>query len=416
MQDAEARGPAEISDAFHHPALNTDPRILCAAASTCRAWREAVQQCGARNTAVEEVDGLPWELYLEAAQQLLQQALQPAAAVPPAAAVSLAAVAAAGQDAAAAVPAGQQQQQQQRLALSAINSFALTKFTSAAFVTGMLAALPADSLTHLRWHYEGGPVDGPDVSAALVRLTNLQRLSVHIWEPPYSWLAGVAQLIRLTSLTLAGTWPGDPQQLQQLLAQPLPLRELSIHDRHELPLLDLSQLTQLQVFKHCVEGLDAVFPSQLQQLKTAGLQQLGLRYYMNGQLVAASSAIWTQLPQLCQLVVELFDECGLQDDPDLIGLPSMRQWQAIINGVAAAPNLTKLHLDAACSDDDDGDKGLTNLRHLRILFDDGAWRAPIAMLAGLANLKGLSIRRIRLAGLANLKELAIRNPFRFTFS
>lgn len=38
--------------ALEHPAASTDPRVLCAAARSCRAWREAVQQCPAHNTAV----------------------------------------------------------------------------------------------------------------------------------------------------------------------------------------------------------------------------------------------------------------------------------------------------------------------------------------------------------------------------
>jgi hypothetical protein len=41
-----------LSIALEHPALSTDPRILCTAARACNAWREAVQQCQVRSTAV----------------------------------------------------------------------------------------------------------------------------------------------------------------------------------------------------------------------------------------------------------------------------------------------------------------------------------------------------------------------------
>ncbi|KAF6254173.1 hypothetical protein COO60DRAFT_1666203 [Scenedesmus sp. NREL 46B-D3] len=66
--------------------------------------------------------------------------------------------------------------------------------------TGMLAALPAHSLTHLDINELGHPVNDPAASAALARLTNLQRLRAQIYGGPYSCLAGVAQLTRLTWL------------------------------------------------------------------------------------------------------------------------------------------------------------------------------------------------------------------------
>jgi uncharacterized membrane protein len=43
----------ELPIALSHTALNTDFKILCRAAQVCRSWRDAVQQCTARNVAVE---------------------------------------------------------------------------------------------------------------------------------------------------------------------------------------------------------------------------------------------------------------------------------------------------------------------------------------------------------------------------
>jgi hypothetical protein len=107
--------------ALEHPALSTDPQILCAAAKACRSWRDAVQRCGSSSTAVvlnthatlqqlcsfarwlprhaSLVNSLTFETpkpycsrldhddaackaHMDAAQHVLQQALQLAAVVP----------------------------------------------------------------------------------------------------------------------------------------------------------------------------------------------------------------------------------------------------------------------------------------------------------------------------------------------
>jgi hypothetical protein len=39
--------------ALEHPALSSKQQVLCAAACVCRDWRQAVQQCGIRNTHVQ---------------------------------------------------------------------------------------------------------------------------------------------------------------------------------------------------------------------------------------------------------------------------------------------------------------------------------------------------------------------------
>ncbi|KAF6257867.1 hypothetical protein COO60DRAFT_1701593 [Scenedesmus sp. NREL 46B-D3] len=276
--------------------------------------------------------------------------------------------------------------------------------------TGMLAALPAHSLTHLDLQGLHGPVDGPAASAALARLTHLQRLRIDIWRAPYSCLAGVAQLNRLTWLELHGFRSDSEQPLQLLLAQPLPLRVLRLSSFITLPSLDLSRLTQLQEFSYRGSELpDAVFPSQLQQLELysvgsnkllqavmqlqqlrrvtfscisgasepllsrlaqmPALQQLVLVYH-SGQQAAAAAVTWPQLPQLRELAV-----CLLNDGP------SRRQWQTIFNGVAASTSLTKLGLEAAFRGDGDGDEDEGA---------DGTWNASCAKLAGLTNLRQLS--------------------------
>jgi hypothetical protein len=38
--------------ALAHPAVSTEPKLLCKAALVSKIWRQAVQQCGACNTAV----------------------------------------------------------------------------------------------------------------------------------------------------------------------------------------------------------------------------------------------------------------------------------------------------------------------------------------------------------------------------
>ncbi|KAF6251352.1 hypothetical protein COO60DRAFT_1645123 [Scenedesmus sp. NREL 46B-D3] len=212
------------------------------------------------------IDGLPGELHLEAAQQLLQQAMQLAAALAAAAAAPVAAAvaAAAGQDTVAAVPAAQQQREQQQQ---------------------QPARLPP-----LGWIMQ-------------------RRLHIHALGQHYSCLAGLAQLSQLTSLKVTGFWDGSELPLQQLFAHLLPLRMLHLDIYHaKLPLLDLSRASQLEEFR--------------------------------------------------------------------------QQWQAVINGVAAATNLTRLGLEAACRFDNDGEgEGA-----------DGVWAVPCARLAGLTNLKALRIR------------------------
>jgi hypothetical protein len=52
LPDSRARDAVVFGIVFDHPTVNTHPSVLRAAARACKAWREAVQQCGACNTAV----------------------------------------------------------------------------------------------------------------------------------------------------------------------------------------------------------------------------------------------------------------------------------------------------------------------------------------------------------------------------
>ncbi|KAF6263254.1 hypothetical protein COO60DRAFT_486948 [Scenedesmus sp. NREL 46B-D3] len=265
--------------------------------------------------------------------------MQLAVALPAAAAVS-------PPPAAAQTTAVRQQQQQQGMRMLNISSISMAISSGS---EGMLAALPAHSLTRLDLQGHEGPVDGAAVSAALARLRNLQQLHIagESWSDPARCLTGVAQLTRLTLLELDGDWTGDGKLM-----------------------LDLSRLTQLHKFSHRWKQLDAIFPPQLQQLtlddlltpgqfealmplqqllrlefvvcteapelllrltQLPALQHISLTYdFINP---AAAAVTWAQLPQLCELSI----------DGDLEPC-SQQQWQATLDGVAASTHLTKLQL------------------------------------------------------------------------
>jgi hypothetical protein len=207
------------------------------------------------------VDGLQWGLHLEAAQQLLQQALQLSTALPAAAAAHCTSAAQQQQE--------EQQQQQQQQPLPPPNISSITMTGNA----GMLAALPAHSLTHLNILELLQPVNYAAVSAALAKLSNLRQL--HIGDPAISLncAASLAQLSQLTLLELDGFGyytEAEAEQLQLLLVQPLPLQVLRMPDfgcHSDSPGLDLSQVTQLLEFSVGLSMKAAVLPSQLQQLQ-----------------------------------------------------------------------------------------------------------------------------------------------------
>lgn len=121
LQEAADQNLLALSVALAHPLISADPSLLCAAARTCKAWRDAVQQCKACNTIISiksqaslpwlcsftrwlpkhallvkqinsydlgrlrrqgKLHGLAWQTHLETAQHIVQQALQLAAAAP----------------------------------------------------------------------------------------------------------------------------------------------------------------------------------------------------------------------------------------------------------------------------------------------------------------------------------------------
>uniref|UniRef100_A0A383VBF8 Uncharacterized protein n=1 Tax=Tetradesmus obliquus TaxID=3088 RepID=A0A383VBF8_TETOB len=277
----------------------------------------------------------------------------------------------------AAVHQPQPQQQQQRQQAMQVPSF--SSITMAGTV-GMLAALPAHSLTHLHLEQLFAPCDGAVVSAALVRLSSLQELRLgDVGSVSCDCLAALAQLKQLTSLEL-----GEEDQmmkdadLQQLLVQPLPLRVLRLHCSGWDPCLDLSRWTQLQEFTFSSSYRDgelhAVFPAQLQKLQLGtmarkedfqpilplqqlrsrvlidevgspemllrlaqlpALQHLSLRYYYF-DVAEDAAAAFPQMPQLQEL--EMYP---------VYRSPSRGQWQAIRSGLAACTSLTKLQLEVS---------------------------------------------------------------------
>jgi hypothetical protein len=328
----------------------------------------------------------------EAVAQLLLPAMQHAAAgcsvtaTMPAAIAKAAASSDAGQD-------GLQQQQQHQPGLR-LDSFS----SGVVWAIRLLDVLPAQYLTSLevdlwgsREGHDAREEDAAALAAALSRLTNLRQLQFQGREDGGlgSCLPVIAQLSKLTCLTVDGD-TGDEDcelALQQLLAQPLLLRELHIRsDEQELPVLDLGLLQQLQEFTtrnllpqgsvlptqlrrlqlgDCQPSLHlaAVMPLQqltaleldpfpydvpsnehkslLQLTQLTALQQLRL-FYLDVEIAAATASTWAKLPRLCELHChEPVSDTGANE----------QELAAIIAGLAAATSLTKLLLGVPVSSD-----------------------------------------------------------------
>uniref|UniRef100_A0A383VAJ0 Uncharacterized protein n=1 Tax=Tetradesmus obliquus TaxID=3088 RepID=A0A383VAJ0_TETOB len=139
----------------------------------------------------------------------------------------------------------QQQQQQQWWRVASCSS-------DLPGASALLAVLPG-SLTslHLNLYRSGESED----FGQLARLTGVQQL--HLEDGcsqgrlPRGCIAAIGQLSQLTSLRVTGAFAGFQQQLQQLLAQPLPLHQLCLDvvdydERFQTAaLLSLAHLTQL---------------------------------------------------------------------------------------------------------------------------------------------------------------------------
>jgi hypothetical protein len=197
------------------------------------------------------------------------------------------------------------------------------------------------------------------------------------------------------------------QPLQQLLAQPLPLRQLHIDFWHrssqDMPALNMAALVRLQEFTAATvlpEG--SVLPPQLQQLHlgagavTAGslsmvmplqqLQRLTVMVYFEEQepllrlaqlpalqhlmldygdedCAAATAAAWPQLPQLRELDVGDDNFC-----------PSKVQMEAILAGIVPCSGLTRLQLGVH-----------------EVTREDGLAVAACSRLTGLSRLKDLAL-------------------------
>jgi hypothetical protein len=195
-----------------------------------------------------------------------------------------------------------------------------------------------------------------------------------------SSLISLRQLTRLTSLALdgggdSGGWANPHLLLQHLLAQQLPLRKLQLLSWHgDMQRADFAVLSQLEDLVvagssdvsisalpnslQCLdlpvgssgETMSAVLPlQQLQRLRLLqgfteqqpllqlaqlpALQHLALQYH-KASVAAAAAAVWPQLLQLQELL--------LQYD----GAPTQQEMAGILDGLAGCRNLTKLALMA----------------------------------------------------------------------
>jgi hypothetical protein len=377
-----------------------------------------------------------WEHLVAEAQQLLQHAIKLATARQ----VQHAAAAAAG------CQALQMQQQQQVLQLNS--------FSCVVPIPGpMLSALPAHHLTRLHvgfaeWAAAAASPErsnGAALAAALPHLSSLKELSIASAFGSCcngSCLAGVAQLPQLTALKLTGDWFGVEEPLQQLLASQLPLQQLLLDMglRDEiLSALDMSGLTQLtDLAMICSLQDNLVLPVQLQQLRLGAfadadallklvlpLQQLQhldveVAFSEQQQLLlqlvqlpalqhvkltycsaadasnAAASAVWHMLPQLRELSLQFPAKSA-----------SKQEMAAVLAGIAAATNLTRLSLTAsvrsevgAGSDDSavaacDSLARLTGLKQLAILEGSRLVPGDVMSLAALTGLTSLVLQGLQ---------------------
>jgi hypothetical protein len=299
-----------------------------------------------------------------------------------------------------------QQRQQQQLQLTSFSSDLLG-------TPGVLAALPAHHLTHLVLRYSAETIAAVHaMTAALAQLTNLQQLCLS--EEGYgrrlsdSCLSGVAQLARLTKLTLGGFWPA--MALQELATAALPLQHLDLEHADiavprdsQGPLLDMRGLSQLQELTAWEVPGGWLLPVQLQRLTMVDLKQAGslsailaltqlqelnlspslqdpalllrlgqlpalthlaLEYLVSEEAAAAAPA-WPQLRQLSELRVEYMEGAAPE------------QQATILAAVSACTGLTKLELQIEGNMD----------QH----WEEAVGIAACAKLAGLTRLQDLSM-------------------------
>jgi hypothetical protein len=313
-------------------------------------------------------------------------------------------------------PQPPQQLRQQGLCMSSFSS-------DYAGVPSVLAALPAQSLTCLHVDLESKLdvlANGPALAAALAGLTNLRHLCLkngYDCRYPGSCLAGLAQLTRLTHLSIEGCcWQSVQQPVQQLAMRAVSLQYLQLdmpetaYDRQPLDLRRLTRLAELST-----QGLPkgSRLPAQLQRLlygpfdlrstpamvmplqqlqrlevgitseslvsepllrlgQLPALTHLSLQYYEFPE-AAATAAAWPRLPQLRQLSIEY------------LGGATKAQLAGVLAAVAASSGLTNLTLEINA--DDVAPPGL------REPADQFLGIAACASLAGLTRLRDLSLGR-----------------------
>jgi hypothetical protein len=430
LQEVADKNLLALTIALDHPALSADPEVLCAAARACKAWREAVQQCGVCNTVVCLHDitagqmqsfsqwlpkhaplvmtirarakrfpysapgsEKPWECDLAAAQQLLHTALQLAAVGPaarPPAAPGLAAIAAQQQAtaataaalpctasaaaAAAAEPAAAPsstliiQQQQQQPPQQQQPGLRLTSFaTNLPSVQALLSLLPAHSLTHLDLRlHETG--DCSSMTEQLERLSSLRQLKLDDCSYWSYRLDGLTQLTGLTSSQFKGEWQHKllPPNVQCLCLGDVQRYYPNYRD-------DLVSVLNLQQLQHLTISFDDSTTSNTQKLlqlaQLPRLQTLRLSY---DQLwVAADDAPSWPLSQLRHLSVRCCRDTGAQF------LAAYRHsMAAVLSRVAAATQLTSLQLGGLRSQEF-GDEEMHPVYQ------------PVTICADLARLTGL---------------------------
>jgi hypothetical protein len=252
----------------------------------------------------------------------------------------------------------QQQQQQQGLHLRSFSS-------NVPKVVDMVAVLPPDSLSCLQLNLRNATTDSAALAAAIGRLSSLQQLQLYGLPDPSlcTALTALTQLTQLTHLRFSGAWPEQivggglyrakplvqpvAAALQQLLAQPLPLKELVMWLSDDLPELDMARLTRLtKLDANCTLPQGLAIPAQLQHAR------LTLKPFTGTNIVAAISRLPLKQLQHLEMTV-LFPR---QQQLQLAQLPALQhlRLQVLFTQPPAAvepllqleqlPSLQHLHL------------------------------------------------------------------------
>jgi hypothetical protein len=337
----------------------------------------------------------------------------------------------------------QLQQQQPGLLLHSYGS-------SLSRAVDLLATLQPHRLVQVELNLSNANTNSTALSAALARLSNLQRLSLFSMEAVNLWsaLPTLGQLSQLTAVGIYGAWPMDSPEdvwpgvvleqpvsvaLQQLLCQPLPLQALVLDCWHSCPLpvfnmLNLIKLAKLDI-STCQLPWESVLPAQLQNLAflckggpdslapVTRLQLKQLRHlilhvdfeqrqpllqlaqlpalqhlelvYSDAATAAAAAPAWALLPQLRDLVVDCPPASDMLAEHGMAQVVQWEQeWGAIVTAAAAISTITTLKLHA-CDICDDHDE------ILETSFDELASRVSVvavcASLSRLPSLQHLSV-------------------------